>query len=191
MMSSRYVVSLIAATLVVSVAFQPTFADPLHKVGQEGAWQHEQSGWVFPIQFGSFARVGAPHELDGTYDLGARYESVVDGVSARAAVHIYAADSAAQDADFAAAKAATNGKLKAESPFQVATRSEMAGTKVTYELDEQNQSRAALYFIESGTWIVNVRTTTALPSSAASQSLDRFVNDLDWDTLGSEPGYLH
>ncbi len=191
MMSSRYVVSLIAATLVVSVAFQPTFADPLHKVGQEGAWQHEQSGWVFPKQIGAFARVGAPYEIDGTYDVGARYESVVDGVSVRAAVHIYAADSAAQDADFAAAKAATNGKLKAESPFQVATRSEMAGTKVTYELDEQNQSRAALYFIESGTWIVNVRTTTALPSSAASQSLDRFVNDLDWDTLGSEPGYLH
>jgi hypothetical protein len=188
MISNKYVASLIATTFIVSLNLQSTLADPLHKVGQEGAWQHEQSGWVFPKQVGAFARVGVPYEIDGTYDVGARYEGVLDGATAKATVHIYALDSAAQEADFAAAKSAANRKPAAEEPFELEAHSESVGTKVTYEADEKNPSGATLYFIESGKWIVNVRTTA---SSVAASSLDRFVNDLDWDSLGSEPGYLH
>lgn len=191
MILNRYVASLIATTLVVSLSLQPTFADPLHKVGREGAWQHEQSGWVFPKQIGALARVGAPYEIDGTCDVGAEYEGVVDGVRTQATVHIYASDSAAQDADLVAAKGATDGKSKAEERFQVETRAEIVGTKVTYELDEQHPSHAALYFIESQNWIVNVRTTSDAESGTASPSLDWFVNDLPWGTLGTEPGSLH
>lgn len=189
--SNKYVASLIATTFVVSFDIQPTFADPLHKVGREGAWQHEQSGWVFPKQIGALARVGAPYEIDGTYDVGAEYEGVVDGVHTQATVHIYASDSAAQDADLVAAKGATDGKAKAEEPFQLETHAEIVGTKVTYELDKQHPSNAALYFIRSQNWIVNVRTTRDAASGTAPQSLDWFVNDLPWETLGTEPGNLH
>ena len=146
---------------------------------------------MYPKQIGALARVGAPYEIDGTYDVGAEYEGVVDGVRTEATVHIYASDSAAQDADFVAAKGATEGNSQAEQPFHVETRAELVGTKVTYELDKQHPSDASLYFIKSRNWIVNVRTTSDATSGTAVQSLDWFVNDLPWETLGTEPGNLH
>ena len=76
------------AALAWCWSVQASLADPLHKVGDEGAWRHADSGWLFPKQIGGFARVTAPYTIDGNNDVGANYEHVVNGLRTTAVIEV-------------------------------------------------------------------------------------------------------
>ena len=166
----------------------PVLCDPLHKVGQEGAWQHEQSGWIFPKQIGEFERINPPYEIDGTYDVGAAYERLENGSRTRATVHIYAQDSAAVEADFSAAKRKFNNAASDSAAVSEAICSIEAAVVVTCRKLNLKTDAATkhLYFVETNEWVVNIRTI-ADTTASASASTDRFVSELHWNTLGTVP----
>jgi hypothetical protein len=187
--------ALVAVAVACWAAVPMSLADPLHKFGDQGAWRHEDSGWLFPAQIGAFTRVTAPYTIDGNSDVGARYVRVVNERRAAAVVEVYASDSAAPDAKVETAKATaarTAGaaaRLESDQAFQLDARNELHGVKVTYTSDAgSNRSQTSLYFIENERWIVKVLAQDA--GENAGQALDAFVHDLPWDTLG-EPGNLH
>ena len=172
---------------------QPALSDPLHKVGQAGAWQHEQSGWIFPEEVGEFERKLPPYEIDGTYDVGAEYERADNIERTRATVHVYAKDSGAAEASFIAAKhkpnigaAESDGHTLAEEPCAIEAAIEVRCRKVTY-VSGTNTVQSQLYFVESNDWIVNVRTTTTGNPDRTAGLTDRFVSELNWNKLGTVP----
>lgn len=188
-----------ASTLIaVALAYWAvpvSLADPLHKFGNEGAWRHEDSGWLFPRQIGAFTRVTTPYAIDGNNDVGVQYEQVVNETRAAAVVEVYASDSAAADAKLEAAKAAaarTAGaaaRLESDQAFRPDERNELHGVKVTYASDaDSRRAQTNLYFIESDRWIVKILAQNA--GENADRALDAFVQGLPWDTLGV-PGNLH
>lgn len=183
------------AALISWMLSPASLADPLHKFGDEGAWRHEDSGWLFPTQIGAFTRVTAPYTIDGNNDVGVQYEQVVNEARTAAVVEVYASDSAAADAKLETAKATaarTAGaaaRLESDQPFRLDPRNELHGVKVTYTSDAgSNRSQTSLYFIATDRWIVKVLAQEA--GENAGQALDAFVHDLPWDTLGV-PGNLH
>lgn len=187
--------ALFAVALACWASVPMSLADPLHKFGDEGAWRHEDSGWLFPTQIGAFIRVTAPYTIDGNNDVGVQYAQVVNEHRAAAIVEVYASDSAAPDAKVETAKATaarTAGaaaRLESDQTFQLDARSELRGVKVTYTSDAgSNRSQTSLYFIASERWIVKILAQNA--GDNAGQVLDAFVHDLPWDTLGV-PGNLH
>lgn len=187
--------ALIAVALACWASVPASLADPLHKFGNEGAWRHEDSGWLFPKQIGAFTRVTVPYTIDGNNDVGVQYEQVVNEVRAAAIVEVYASDSAAADAKFETAKATaartagTAARLESDQPFRLDARNELHGVKVTYLSGAgSSNSRTSLYFIESDRWIVKILAQDS--SENAGRVLDAFVHDLPWDTLGV-PGNLH
>jgi hypothetical protein len=187
--------TLVAVAVACWAAVPMSLADPLHKFGDDGAWRHEDSGWLFPTQIGAFTRVTAPYTIDGNSDVGAQYVRVVNERRAAAVVEVYASDSAAPDAKVETAKATaahTAGaaaRLESDQAFQLDARNELHGVKVTYISDAgSNRSQTSLYFIASDRWIVKVLAQDA--GENAGQALDAFVYDLPWDTLGV-PGNLH
>ena len=172
-------------------------ADPLHKAGNEGAYRHEDSGWLFPKQLGDFTRVGAPYTIDGNNDVGAQYEQARNGPRADAVVDVYASDSAAADAKMenakagAARKAGAAARLESEQAFHLDGRAALRAVKVSYaSVAESPPSRTSLYFIETERWIVKVLASTQAAGEEADKRLDAFVHELPWDTLGT-PGDLH
>ena len=186
----------ILAAVALAMIGQMGLADPLHKGGGEGAYRHEDSGWVFPKQIGAFARVGAPYTIDGNNDVGAEYEKAMDDVRATAVVEVYSSDSAAEHAKLTTSKAAVesksgpSGRVQSEDPFVIENKPELAGVRVTYTTDpEVKGSRTSLYLLRTEQWIVNIRTTT--DGVDASKLFDDFVRDLRWETLGVDPGDLH
>jgi hypothetical protein len=187
--------ALVAVAFACWAAVPVSLADPLHKFGDEGAWRHEDSGWLFPTQIGAFTRVTAPYTIDGNNDVGVQYAQVVNQTRATAVVEVYASDSAAPDAKVATAKASaarTAGaaaRLESDQAFRLDARNELHGVKVTYTSDAgSSRSQTSLYFITSERWIVKVLAQDA--GENAGQALDAFVYDLPWDTLGV-PGTLH
>lgn len=178
---------------------QPSLADPLHQVGDARAWQHADSGWLFPRQIGGFVRVIAPYTIDGNNDVGARYEQVADGLRATAVVEVYAEDSAAADAEFANARAAleldaksaTGARLQSEGPFTVDAQRELAGVKVTYAFEKDGRaSQTSLYFFDAAGWVVKIRTAAETTDASTSKTLDGFVRHQQWEQLGAATG-LH
>jgi hypothetical protein len=187
--------ALVAVAFACWAAVPVSLADPLHKFGDEGAWRHEDSGWLFPTQIGAFTRVTAPYTIDGNNDVGVQYAQVVNQTRATAVVEVYASDSAAPDAKVETAKASaarTAGaaaRLESDQAFRLDARNELHGVKVTYTSDAgSSRSQTSLYFITSERWIVKVLAQDA--GENAGQALDAFVYDLPWDTLGV-PGNLH
>ena len=173
-----------------------SLADPLHKVGDQSAWRHEHSGWLFPKQIGAFTRIGLPYTIDGNSDVGGRYEQAGSEPRVSAAVDVYAADSAAADAKFQNAKASTarlagaSARVTSEEPFRLGAPGDFRAIKVTYVSDAETKSESSLYFIETERWIVKVFASTQATGPDAGERLDAFVNALPWDTLNS-PGLLH
>jgi hypothetical protein len=178
----------LATSLLVSLTSSIGTADPLHPFGNEGAWRHEYSGWQFLRQVGDFSRVMAPYTIDGSNDVGVRYENA-SGVSA--VVEVYLADSAAPDAKLegakasAAQKAGDSARIQSERRFRIQEHKSMRGTKITYAADD---ARTSLYFFEANRWTVKVLSTGS--GDDASKVLDAFVRALPWDTLG-DPTALH
>lgn len=190
-----------AAIISTCLSFaQTTLADPLHKIGGAGTYQHEDSGWLFPREVGAFSRVTPPYTIDGNNDAGARYELVVEGVRSAVAVDIYAADSAAAAAKLDGAKAAAQRgadpaaplRVGSEAPFSVAPQHELTGIKVTFVADGPDAgSQTILYFVATQRWAVNIVAVVSTEAAQAVEAIDRFVRDQPWHTLGSDAPDLH
>ena len=200
MQNLRGAQKLAAVMLAWLLSIQASLADPLHKFGNDGAYRHEHSGWIYPRRIGGLELVGAPYTIDGNNDVGAEYARVVDGMRSTAVVDVYFADSAAIGAQLATAKAAmqTNAmaggvaELQSEGRFVVDQPPELVGAKASYTSRVGTDgSQSVLYFFQTAAWVVTIRTTAQATDTQAGAALDEFVRALRWDTLGTDPGNLH
>jgi hypothetical protein len=168
-------------------------ADPLHKVGSEGAWQHEQSGWLFSRRIADFDRMGAPWEIDGTTDVGAEYQRTIDGRSASLTVSIYATDSQTSGASLPAAQIGVTGdtgvvKLQCASDFPVDAIQGLDGRKMIFAERPEDVHTSALYYFSNDRWVVQVRAAHIHRDDL--NAVDEFVRSLEWHTLGTDAGEL-
>jgi hypothetical protein len=148
-------------------------ADPLHAIGG-GDFQHHDSGWVFPQQIAGFVRQGAPQDVDGSSDAVAYYTRDIGEMRSSAVVDLYPPDSAAQmqmAGEVASGPAAAQGTLK-------------VGTQRTLTALKFVRGGSALYFIDTGSWIVKIRISAAALDARTVQACDDFVRQQRWDSLG-------
>lgn len=80
-------------------------ADTLHRIAGE-AYEHHDSGWIFPQQVGDFTVVGIPVDVNGTIDVMAAYAQTVQQRRTVATVEVYPSDPSAAEASLDHAKAA-------------------------------------------------------------------------------------
>lgn len=191
LVSMKRLIALLIASILTSVA---SMADPLHKYGNEGAWCHVDSGWMFPKDVGNFARVLQPYNIDGNNDAGAEYRQD-SGLQGAIEVDVYAADSAAMDATIdgakstAARKAGEGAKVESEKPFQLDAAKGLKGVKVKYAADAGTAGQQTnLYYFTTDRWHVKVLAQARLAANESDQALDAFVQALPWNTLGTNPG---
>lgn len=179
---SRTTSTLLAVLIATTLTGGAVTADPLHKYGDDGAWCHVDSGWMFPQDVGSFARVLQPYNIDGNNDAGAEYRQQSGSLQAAIEVDVYAADSAATDATIdgakatAASKAGKGAKVESEQPFKVGSAASLSGVKIKYP-------QINLYYFTTDRWRVKI-----LARGASDDALDAFVQALPWTTLGTNPG---
>jgi hypothetical protein len=180
---------LIAASWLAS----PSFADPLHKFGEEGAWVHVDSGWMFPKDVGEFARVMQPYNIDGNSDAGVEYRQP-SGLQAD--VEIFAADSGAMGATLDGAKSNASSKageaahVQSEQPFEVEALKDASAVKITYAAEgKSTEAHTNLYYFTTVRWRVKVLASTQ-GRGKDDEALDAFVRALPWKTLDTNPG-LH
>jgi hypothetical protein len=180
---------LIAATLNGA----SSVADPLHKYGDEGAWCHVDSGWMFPQDVGGFARVLQPYSIDGNNDAGAEYRQ--ESLQGVIEVDVYAADSAATDANIdgakatAARKSGEGAKVESEKPFKIGAVKGLNGVKIKYAADASTSGEQTnLYYFTTDRWHVKVLARAKLAGKQSDKALDAFVQALPWQTLGTNPG---
>jgi hypothetical protein len=180
---------LIAATLTGAVSL----ADPLHKYGDDGTWCHVDSGWMFPQDVGSFARMLQPYSIDGNNDAGAEYRQ--ESLPGTIEVDIYAADSAAMDANIdgakasAARKAGEGAKIGSEKPFKIGAVQGLNGVKIRYAADANaSGEQTNLYYFTTDRWHVKVLARAKVAGRQSDKALDAFVQALPWKTLGTNPG---
>lgn len=185
---SRALLALLIASTLTGTA---SVADPLHKYGEEGAWCHVDSGWMFPLNVGSFARVLQPYNIDGNNDAGAEYKQE-SGLQGAIEVDVYAAESAATDANIdgakatAARKAGEGAKVESEKPFQLDAAKGLNGVKIKYATDaEASGAQTNLYYFTTDRWHVKVLARGKIEGDKA---LDAFVQALPWSTLGTNSG---
>jgi hypothetical protein len=156
-------------------------ADTLHRI-QDGAHQHHFSLWIYPQRIGEFVRVGTPTDIDGTADVIATYQRLLDGVRTTATVDVYPPDSYAVEATLERARAAirraAGSEELIEQPFMVGAERALKGVKVSAA-----RSASSLYFFDTGAWIIKVRGTTERAGSGTDQALDEFVRSQRWDSL--------
>jgi hypothetical protein len=161
-------------------------ADPIHAI-QRGAFQHHDSGWIFPQHAAGFERVGAPQDVDGSRDAIAYYARSEKGARSTAVVDVYPRDSAAGAMSLAQAQAALerDGALaaakKVRSRLQLPTPV-LAIDKVAYRA---SKATTHLYFVAHGEWIVRIRVSSA---TLAAQLADDFARSQRWETLGNPRG---
>lgn len=182
---------LIAAALTGAAGM----ADPLHKYGDDGAWCHVESGWMFPKDVGNFARVLQPYNIDGNSDAGAEYKQDSGQLQGTVEVDVYAADSAATDADIegakttAARKAGEGAKVESEQPFQIDAVKGLSGVKMKYAIGAKASGQQInLYYFTTDRWRVKVLAHAKPAGSESDQTIDAFVQALPWNTLGTNPG---
>jgi hypothetical protein len=161
-----------AITVACCVLTPISQADTLHDIGG-GAFRHHQSEWIFPQMVGEFSRVGAPQDLDGTVDVVAYYAHQTKDGPTTAIVDVYPADSSAADATYAASVAKLADGASTHGEIKLSGLLSLRAVKAISETQGQ-----ALYFVDTGPWIVKIRTTGV--SVAAS---DAFVREQRWDTL--------
>ncbi|HMN46747.1 MAG TPA: hypothetical protein PKE27_19375 [Povalibacter sp.] len=163
-------------------------ADPLHAVGDDGTYRHEDSGWLFLTRIAAFERTGTPYTIDGNADAGAHYISR-DSATGLVVVDVFARESFAGDATLAGAKqsaqtaAGGQSSAQAEEILQLATGIQFV--KITYR--SADKAPVCLYFAEKKPWTVKI-LATGVDSDAA---VDSFVRALPWGTLGSDTRDLH
>lgn len=179
-----------AGALVCASFAQVAHADTLHSFG--GLFWHHDSGWQFPERIGEFERVGMPQDVAGSTDVNTHYARVA-GERVRAAIDVYAVDSALSEPTFALAKQAFERELAprtfealSETVLRVGGARSYDGTKVVFEAADAVAPLRVLYFVPMGRWLVKVRV--ALPSNEPRlvDAADAFVRELRWDSLGSE-----
>lgn len=187
---NRTAPALLALLLASALAGQATVADPLHKYGDEGAWCHVDSGWLFPKDVGSFARASQPYNIDGNNDAGAEYRQAA---GALAEVDVYAADSAATDASLdgakatAARKAGEGARVASEKPFAVGSDDALKGLKISYASNVPGK-QTNLYYFTTDKWRVKVLVSGPQGKEGSDEALDAFVQALPWKTLGTQSG---
>lgn len=187
--------ALLALFIASTLTAAASAADPLHKYGNEGAWCHVDSGWMFPKDVGKFARVLQPYNIDGNNDAGAEYKQASDPLQGTVEVDVYAADSAATDASIdgakatAARKAGEGAKVESEQPFQLDAAKGLKGVKIKYATDAATPGEQTnLYYFTTDQWHVKVLARAKLAGSESDRALDAFVQALPWNTLGTNPG---
>jgi hypothetical protein len=154
-------------------------ADPIHAIGA-GAFRHHDSDWIFPPQVAGFSLVGFPQDQDGTAEAIAHYAQVVNEARTTVTVDICPRQLAPS---LAVASAAIEPRAvrdkQSDSTFEVGSR-HMVGTRVWYD-ESASSSQSALYFIDTGAWIVRITMHTDAGVDAAR--LDNFVRDQQWEQL--------
>jgi hypothetical protein len=161
------------AALVCLALAQACWADTIHSI-IGGGYYHHQSGLVFPEKIGDFSLVGVPQDINGTDDVGAYYARVAGGVRTVASVNVYAPDSAEPETRPSSVK----GKPVA---FEISKQPKLSAAKLVVK--EGKSSRATLYFVDTGQWMVKVRATTPLTDKAIAPVLDAFARNQRWDSL--------
>jgi hypothetical protein len=194
-MKSINAVSRLTGAVLPFLFLQLSFADPLHKApGDASSWQHADSGWLFPRQVNDLTRLAPPYTIDGNNDVGARYERVANGRRVTATVEIYAADSAAAEANLENARSAlerdaANTVAQPETPFAVENTQITAGIRITrISAPGSAPSQATLYFFQSPSWTVKIRTAADTPDERVAKELDEFVRAQHWERLGTDAG---
>jgi len=200
MQNLRGAQKLAAVMLAWLLSTQSSLADPLHKFGNDGAYRHEHSGWIFPKHIGGLELVGAPYTIDGNNDVGAEYATVPGGMRRTAIVDVYFADSAAIGAQLETARAAMQtdsmtgavAELQSEGRFSIDQPPRLVGVRASCTSRVGTDgSQSVLYFFQTTAWVVTIRTTAQATDTQATTVLDEFVRALRWDTLGTDPGNLH
>lgn len=158
-------------------------ADPIHAV-EQGAFQHHDSGWVFPLQVAGFVRVGTPQDVDGSRDAVAYYVRLEEGVRSSASVDVYPKDSAVGAITLIEAEVAHERESSAAAAKKVRTKLELrkqpalTAAKTSYTASNGTTN---VYLVANGEWLVKIRISSAkLPG----QVLDDFARQQRWDTLG-------
>jgi hypothetical protein len=176
----RTLVSITAWWLYMPVAG----ADPIHAITQ-GAFQHHDSGWIFPQQVAGFKRVGAPQDVDGSRDAVAYYARAEKRGRSTAVIDIYPKDSAVGAVTVAQAQTALEREAGLAAAKRVHTRLEvskpaLAIAKVSYRAGTVT---TCLYFTERGEWIVKIRLSSA---TLAPRAMDDFVRNQRWESLAGD-----
>jgi len=186
--------ALLALLIASTLGTAASVADPLHKYGNEGAWCHVGSGWMFPMEVGNFARVLQPYSIDGNDDSGAEYKGS-GSLQGTVEVDVYAADSAATDASIDGAKATAvrrageGAKVESEEPFQLDAAKGLHGVKVNFATSTETPGELTrLYYFTTERWHVKVLARARTVGNESDRALDAFVQALPWNTLGTNPG---
>ena len=164
---------LIALVVVFLALAQPGVADTIHAM-PDGGYYHHQSGWIFPDRIGDFALTGAAQDIDGTIDVVAYYARESKGVRTVASVSVYPPDSAAPET--------RPGSIKATPvTVEVSKQPRLQATKLSYK--DGKSTRATVYFIDTGAWIVKVRTSVPATDKSIGPIFEQFVRGQRWDSL--------
>jgi len=172
---------LLALALLLAAASN---ADPIHPIAQ-GAFQHHDSGWIFPQQLAGFSRVGVPQDLDGSRDAVAYYARTEQGVRSTAVVDVHPMDSAVGALTLAKAEAelererSVAAAKKARTRLEVRKQPALEAAKTSYRTSTVTTN---VYFVASGEWIVTIHISSA---RLTGQVLDDFVRAQRWESLGN------
>jgi hypothetical protein len=167
----------IAAALACFAFVQVSLADPIHPM-QGGGFYHHQSGWIFPETIGDFSLVGVPGDINGTVDVAAYYARVSKGVRTVASVSVYPPDTAAPES--------TPASINSTSvAVDISKQPSLRAAKFAYK-DGKN-SRATVYFVDTGAWIVKIRASMLVTDKVMGPILDKFVRRQRWDSLQLSP----
>jgi hypothetical protein len=163
--------------LIYCVYASTTLADTLHNIGS-GDFQHHDSGWVFPERVGEFTRIGTPQDVDGTIDVVAHYARIHDGSRTTAIVDVYPADSTAPAARYEAAVADMDSDVTAadKSVLRIDGALPLRGLKI-------RSGYSVLYFVDTGPWVVKIRTRSERTDASNDDENDAFVRQQRWDSL--------
>ena len=165
--------SRLAAALACFVFAHASFADTIHKI-EGGGFYHHQSGWIFPEAIGDFSLVGVPQDIDGMVDVAAYYARVSRGVRTVATVSVYPPDSAAPETTPASIRATPVA-------VEVSRQPRLRAAKLAYK--DGKTSRAIVYFVDAGPWIVRIRSSAPVTDKEMAPALERFVRGQRWDGL--------
>jgi hypothetical protein len=172
-----------------------TLADTLHDIGA-GTYRHHDSGWTFPRQIGDFTRVGFPQDVDGTVDVAAHYERTTASGRLTAIIDVYPKDSSASQANYADAVKALrdqspNNAQEIQQVLRIQRPAPLLAVKTFYETKAGSDTNpnatpghSVLYFIDTGHWIVKIRTRTDRTNAASRSASDAFVLNQPWESLG-------
>jgi hypothetical protein len=162
-----------AAALACCAFVQGSLADTIHAI-ENGAYQHHQSGWIFPDRIGDFSLTGAAQDIDGTVDVAAYYARASKGARTVASVSVYPPDSAQPET--------TPASIKAKPvAVEISKQPPLRAARLTYK--DGKSSRAIVYFVDAGPWIVRIRASMPATDQETAAILDKFVRGQRWDSL--------